>query len=562
MLLQKLGAHAAERGDRIAVRPYPEIIGPAMTFDALWRCANARAGQLAQVGVSPKDLVLVFDGPLLEIIPTFLGAMRLGATPSFMPLPNDRQDPIRFWTSHRELFRHLGTGVAIAPERETANIAGAAKDSHFRTVALEHLVQIGPGAAAPESLPAPDDVALLQHSSGTTGLKKGVALTYRQIDAQVDAYARRLGLDRERHRIVSWLPLYHDMGLVACLLTPLTLGLETVQLSPFRWVGRPDSLLEAVEAHRGTHVWMPNFAFHHIARAVRPRAAGGRLDSVEMMVNCSEPCKPAAFDAFLDRWRANGVEADRLGCCYAMAETVFALTQTRPGHIARRLRVDGETFGVQGAAVRAVEDGGHAMLSCGPALDGVELRILDGSGRQLGEDRYGEIVVRAPFLFDGYFKDPARTALSMTPDGFYRTRDVGFLRDGELFVCGRLDDMIIVSGRNLYAHEIEALVGGVDGVTPGRAVAFSVHKDEAGSDALIVVAESQRSDAGDRSAIALAIAEAINDTVGVAPADIVLLAPKTIHKTTSGKVDRKANRSAYIRGTLAAWHDPALQEST
>src|SRR5258708_2485543 len=183
-----------------------------------------------------------------------------------------------------------------------------------------------------------DDIAFIQHSSGTTGLKKGVQLSYGAVAAQISSYAEALGF-ADSGCIASWLPLYHDMGLIACFVLPLMLGLPVVALDAFEWVNRPALLFEAIEEHRCTHVWLPNFAFHHLCRTVDP-AQGYALGGVKAFIDCSEPCKPETFDLFVETFGSCGVARAQLQCCYAMAETVFAVTQTTLGRKAQEYQAD------------------------------------------------------------------------------------------------------------------------------------------------------------------------------------------------------------------------------
>jgi acyl-CoA synthetase (AMP-forming)/AMP-acid ligase II len=344
------------------------------------------------------------------------------------------------------------------------------------------------------------------------------------------------------------------MGLIACLITPLTLGMEVIALDPFRWVLKPQKLFDAIEEHCGTHVWMPNFAFLHLVRAVRAGKRQWDLSSVEAFINCSEPCTPNAFDAFAERWRDHGVRPETLTCCYAMAETVFAVSQTVPGVPALRVSVVADGYGTIGQPVRLAAEGAPAMhlLSCGAPLDGVAVRLVDDAGAPVADGCYGQIQVSAPFLFSGYYGAPERTATVLT-DGWYRTGDIGMVMDGEVFVCGRIDDMIIVNGRNLYAHEIEKVVASVDGVLPGRVVAFPHFAEEVGSNQLVVVAESDITDEDARLDLGTAISGEIMTAVGVLPAEVRIVPRKTILKTTSGKVDRRSNMLRYAEGNLVVW---------
>jgi acyl-CoA synthetase (AMP-forming)/AMP-acid ligase II len=385
--------------------------------------------------------------------------------------------------------------------------------------------------------PAEDALALLQHSSGTTGLKKGVMLTYRAIFEQVMAYSDALGWRVDQSVIASWLPLYHDMGLVACFLTPMLLGVPIISLDAFEWTTRPASLLEAIESRRATHAWLPNFALAHIARAT-PRTRRFDLGSLQAIIGCSEPNKPATVDQFVARFADEGVRAEHVQTCYAMAETVFAVTQSAVARPPRRLRAV-----IDGGAVKVCDGpGAQTFLSNGRPIADMEVRVLH-DGRLSGEGVTGEICVRAPYLFEGYLKDPATTQAAFI-DGFFKTGDLGFIHEGEVYIFGRIKELIIVNGRNYFAHDVEMAANEAEGVKKGRCVAFGVYAPSIGSEQIILVAEREAEPVTD-SRVVRAISEALNLRFGTTAGDIRLVEPGWLLKTTSGKISRAENALKY-----------------
>jgi acyl-CoA synthetase (AMP-forming)/AMP-acid ligase II len=388
------------------------------------------------------------------------------------------------------------------------------------------------------------EIALLQHSSGTTGLKKGVALSYGAITLQLEAYGAALGLDRvQRPVVASWLPLYHDMGLISSFLMPLWRGIPIVTIDPFEWIARPASMLEAIELSRATHAWLPNFAFLHLSRMV-PSAATFDLSSLEALVNCSEPCKPVAFDAFLKRFSSQGIRPEMLQTCYAMAETVFAVSQSEMGRPPRRLAVERsclESFG----SVREPRSNDESvlLLSNGIPLPGCKAGV-ERDGRDVGEREIGEIVVRANYMFSGYFNNEEASRNAFSQDR-YRTGDIGFLDGGELFVVGRIKDIIIVNGKNVFVHDVEAALLGVPGLKAGRAVVFGHYSDRVGSEQLVVVAEREGGAGLTSTEILKAVNRRVVEAVGVSCADVRLVAQGWLVKTTSGKLSRSTNAHKY-----------------
>jgi len=539
MFLEHVERHARERAAQVALRW--SQTGAELTYSELWARTGERAQRLATLGLEGAPL-LIFGANNPDAVISFIAAMRAGFAPSFMPLPAARFDDQAFWSGHAALFAHLGQGAVLAPQIAVDAIRLECPTIGLTLIASEEIDGL---AASPlPARPPASAVALLQHSSGTTGVKKGVPLSYRAIDVQLRAYAEAVEFDSDSI-IASWLPLYHDMGLIACLLLPLTFGAEVDFIDPFYWTAHPQSLFEVVEQRRATHVWLPNFAFRHLERAVRRTDRIWTLGSVKAWVNCSEPCKPETFAAFLARYADHGVTASSLTCCYAMAETVFAVTQSPPGTPVTIQHVAAIGFGEIGEAVVpcSPSEAAVSILGCGRTIPGCRVRIRDAGG----QDRiYGEIEVAAEFLFDGYFQAAERTAMALQ-DGWYRTGDIGFIDSAELFVCGRLDDRIIVGGRNLYAHQIEQLIAGVPGVAPGRVAAIGVYHPDSGSERLIIAAEIS----GESEVISKMIIQTLNTSLGLRPADVRLFSDRRIIKTTSGKVDRKRNRERYLSGGFA-----------
>jgi acyl-CoA synthetase (AMP-forming)/AMP-acid ligase II len=476
----------------------------------------------------------------------FIGAMLAGMVPSFLPCPSSKQDHRLYWSQHRALIAFNRPPVVLVEDTLHADMAHAALGP---TTAFIQMADIAshPPAAVPDRLPPDAAVGLLQHSSGTTGIKKGVALSYASLSRQLAAYRDALALAPASARIVSWLPLYHDMGLVSSFLLPLWLGVPIVSIDPFDWVARPDVFLQGVERFGATHGWMPNFAFLHLARRA-PRDRTWNLSSLQALISCSEPCKPAAFDLFMARFESSGVRPETLQTCYAMAETVFAVSQSAPGHPVRRLEIDPASIQQLGA-VRAppVPGTGTALLSNGRPLNGCEVMILR-DGAPLGEMEMGEICLRADYMFSGYRLNPAATA-AVIHGGWYHTGDIGFIDRSEVFVVGRMKDVVIVNGKNVFVHDVEAAAAGVAGVRPGRCAAFGRYSDQQGSELLVVVAERDRSqaDAHADSLIQRAINRAVVEEVGLPCSDIRIVPPGWLVKTTSGKISRAENGLKYQR---------------
>jgi fatty-acyl-CoA synthase len=471
-------------------------------------------------GVAPGDVVIVAHAEGLDALYSFWGALILGAVPSMFPVLTEKLDPDAYLAAMRLLVRHAGARIVVTTADFVPLLAGA---TGCPTVGFDDLSAASTATLAPV-VPDPDAVAFLQHSSGTTGLQKGVALAHRAVLNQIVSYSDALALTSS-DVVVSWLPLYHDMGLIAGFLLPLVQAIPLVLMSPFDWIRRPAMLLRALHEHGGTLSWLPNFAYSHCARRILDRDLDGiDLGRVRAFINCSEPVRDASQRLFLERFAAIGVRPGQLGASYAMAENTFAVTQTPIG---RPPRLD--------------VSGGATHVSCGPPIPGVEVRIEDA--RADGE--VGEIQVRSDCMLTGYHGRPDLQA-GLFADGWYRTGDLGYRRDGELYVVGRKKDVIIVAGKNLYPHDIEDAVHSVAGVHPGRAVAFGVPDAAEGTELVAVVAEVDAEDAADRKRIGAAIRGALVTHLGVVASYVHLVGPRWLLKTSSGKIARAANRDKWL----------------
>lgn len=519
--------------------PYLWTQGPEGWEALSWRALLLRAQRFARLflaaGPQPGAPLFLMLRPHADAHAAFLGGMLAGAMPAFLPLPSAKQDPALYWPQHRTLFAKTGPVAILAEDELLEPLAGVAP-------LLRRADADAMDDAPLPRLPGEDAVALLQHSSGTTGLKKGVALSFRAVGRQADAYAARLGLGEEAATVASWLPLYHDMGLMTALLMPMLRGDRVVAMDPFTWVARPALMLEAIARFGATHAWMPSFAFQLLAQVTRDPKAHD-LSSMRAWVSCSEPCRPEAFEAFSAKL---GIARERLTTCYAMAETVFAISQPPPGQAPQVLELDREALEAE-RRVRPARPGQPSLrlLSNGPPLEGcaVEARA---DGRRLAEDEVGELHIRAPFLFDGYNRDPAATAAALR-DGWYATGDLGFVRDGEVFVSGRLKDLIIVAGRNLHAGDVEAAVHGIAGLKPGRAVAFGQPDARLGTERLVLLAEHDGSPPPD---LVARCNEAVLASLGVPCGLVRIVPPGWMVKTTSGKVSRVENARKFEREGL------------
>ena len=513
---------------------------------------------LSQHEVREGDRVFIALMHRPEIYFCFLGAMWIGAIPTIIPFPTPKQDPGIYWAEYESMFAQVEPRVLVTYAANIAPVTAALAGLPCAVIDVDAPEVVDAEALAScEPLPAdPDGIAVLQFSSGTTGLRKGVMLSHGQIARHMEAYTRAIDFGA-RDTVASWLPLYHDMGLIACFLLPLHSGATIVALDAFEWVAKPWSLLEAIETYGAHFTWLPNFAFHHIVRTL-PDDRVFKLGGMRAFVDCSEICRPDTLEGFAETMRAHGVRREQLQASYGMAETVFSVTQTQLGEPPRTVTVDRRLL--ETARIVRVVDGAHgncqSFLSCGKIVGDLDVRIVpldDTPGAPAdatGENYAGEIEVRGGHLFSGYFRNKAASEAAIA-DGWYRTGDLGFVHDGELYVCGRKKEMLIVHGRNYYAHDIEAIVSGVAHVKPGRAVVFSVEDAGSGSEEAVVLLETEQSSASDHRALQRAVKAAVFDRMELTVRSVVVVAPGSLVKTTSGKLSRTQNKARHMAGQIA-----------
>lgn len=501
----------------------------SLTYGRLIDGAAGFAAQLAQAGVQQGQVVVIIlpHGELL--VNAFWGASLHGAIPSILPPLTEKLSPEKY---RRDLAALIGVTQpgAIVTDPSFAGEAQQAVQHSGRAVAVIALQQPSYAAADFSALAGAhghvDDIALLQHSSGTTGLQKGVALSHRAVFNQLQAYAPAINL-APHDVIVSWLPLYHDMGLIASFVMPVLRRVPVVMMSPFDWVRAPARLLQAISAHKGTLCWQPNFAYNFCATRARERdLTGVDLSSMRAFINCSEPCYRHSHAVFAQKFTAYGLRADALHTCYAMAENTFAVTQSA-------------------AAPSCLESGSELHLSCGRPLPNTRMRILGEDGAQLPEGQTGEIVVQSDCMLSGYYRRDDLTAQAFV-DGHYRTGDLGYWSGGELYVTGRKKDLIIIGGKNVYPNDLEQLAGEVEGVHAGRVAAFGVYDAEAGTEEVVVMAESDAATDDERERVGDDVRAHITKNSDVAVRIVRIVPARWLIKTSSGKVARSANRDKYL----------------
>jgi acyl-CoA synthetase (AMP-forming)/AMP-acid ligase II len=511
--------------------------------------AAAYAQALRQIGVEPEDLVILVLRHSRVLLSAFWGALYLGAISSIFPFLTEKLDPVIYMERVRELVTlSRAKAVITFPEFKDA-LSQLLKDAGCQVLSTAD-VHVPEEAIAIDYVPPqfnPEKIAFLQHSSGTTGLQKGIALSHRSVLNQIRAYSQAIELNKD-DIVVSWLPLYHDMGLIAGFVMPLVSGTPLVLMSPFQWVRDPKILFQAVQRHRGTLCWLPNFAYNHSVRGISRRSLEGMdLSSLRAVINCSEPVRYDSHRLFVERFAAAGIRPETLGTCYAMAENTFAVTQSQPGEPPRVDWVSTRALQEECKAV-PVEPGSAGatpMVSNGECIPGTEAAIADEQGHRLPERSVGEVILHSDCMLTEIHRRPDLTE-KLFRDGWYFTGDMGYLADGHLYITGRKKDLIIVGGKNIYPQDLEAIANTVPGLNPGRSVAFGVYDEGLGSEDIVMVCEMESTTADDgQHAIEQELRMRVVQRTEVVLKDVRLVDRRWLIKTSSGKIARAANRDKY-----------------
>jgi len=552
---QRLKALHSRTPERVAI--YLQFSGREdipITYDQLLQGANAYASTLMHAGVKPGEIVVLILQHGEDLIRAFWGTILHGAIPSIMPFLTEKLSPERYRADLITLVSVTKPSAIITYPEFMAEVQTTlnAENSSCSVITTDQLAQktdLHFDLLAGFSR-NPEDIVLLQHSSGTTGLQKGVALSHQAVFNQLNAYGRSLSLN-ENDVIVSWLPLYHDMGLIAGFIMPVLSGVPLVLLSPFDWVRAPYRLLQSISKYRGTLVWLPNFAYNFSAQKIRDRHMENvDLSSLRAIINCSEPVRWESHQSFYERFKTYGLHLEMLQTSYAMAENVFSVTQSKLGSEPAVVEIDRETFMVERVAKSPID--GHPamkMMSSGRPLENVKVKVLDLLDANMGEAAervVGEIALQSDCMLTGYYNRDDLTQNAFA-DGWYLTGDYGFVANGELFVSGRKKDMIIVGGKNVYPQDLELLTYDVPGVHAGRSVAFGMFDESQGTEEVVVIAEVDSEDVDEQQKVADAIRLHVTRNSAIALRYVKVVGPQWILKTSSGKTARSANKEKFLK---------------
>jgi len=551
-----------------------------LTFGELYAAGNRCAAELARRGVPAGGRVALMLPTSRAFFVSYAGILLAGAIP--VPIyPPFRADRIEEYAARQSAILNNAEVCLLLTFRRAEAVAKLLRPrvrSLSGVVDAEKLIEAADKAPPPSPGVSPlhvtgsrarqgSDIALLQYTSGSTGDPKGVILTHANLLANMRAIGEVVQLGPDDVGI-SWLPLYHDMGLIGAWLTLLHFGTPLAVMSPLAFLTRPERWLQAFHKHRGTVAAAPNFAYELCVRKIADKDIKGvDLSSWRAALNGAEPVNPETLERFAERFASYGFRREAQLPVYGLAEAALAVTVPPLNRGPLIDRVEREAFTAQGRAMPAArqDESTIAFVSSGKALPRHEVRIVDDIGNEVPDRTEGFLWFRGPSATAGYYRNPKATEALLprgpaTAPGEYAWVDSGdraYRADGEIYVTGRVKDIIIKGGRNLYPHEVEELAARADGIRKGCIVAFGLTDEATGTEKLVVVAETRERDAGRRSALASQVTDLVSRGLGLPPDRVELLPLGSIPKTSSGKLRREETKQLYLAGTLSASRAPA-----
>ena len=551
-LTEALEYHVERQPERLCVHLYEEGSEHPLTYRALWEGSLAYAAQLADAGLAPGDTVAIMLPTSREYLFCFYGTLLAGGIP--VPL----YPPARLTTIEDHLTRHVGilksAGTALmvtVPEaKPIAWLLRAQVESLRAVLTTRDFGESGRGFTPVRS--SGGQIGFLQYTSGSTGQPKGVVLTHANLLANVRAMGRAARATSE-DVFVSWLPLYHDMGLIGGCFATMYLGFPVVLMSPLAFLARPSQWLRAIHRHRGTISGGPNFAYELCLKRIPEHELEGLdLSSWRFAFNGAEPVSPETISEFEKRFAAYGLREKVMSPVYGLAECSVGLAFTPPGERWRVDLLDRERFSATGQAIEARADDPSPLkiVSCGEVLPAHDVRVVDGAGLELADRNEGVLQFRGPSATSGYYRNPGATKLLFAGE-WLNTGDRAYLSSGHIYVTGREKDIIIRGGRNISPYELEEAVGDIPGVRRGCVAVFGSQDAATATERVVVLAETREPDPARHGEIRARVNELAIGLIGAPVDDIVLAPPHTVPKTSSGKIRRLAAREYYERGPAA-----------
>jgi fatty-acyl-CoA synthase len=518
--------------------------GETIRWGRLFEDARGVAAALQARGIGPGSRVALLGPTSRPLVTTIQATWLAGATLVCLPLPMRLGSIEEFALQTQRRVRNADADVIVVdPELEPFLVIEPGDPPVVRLDELH-----GRPTAWERPADDPDVLGIIQFTSGSTDDPKGVMIPQRCLVSNIDAIVEGASLG-EDDRGVSWLPLYHDMGLIGLLMTPMLTGFDLALAPPQDFLASPGDWMRWMSEQRGTVTGGPNFAYALAARAMR-RLDGLDLSAWRMALNGAEPIDPDAVEAFSDAGARHGLDSKAPFCVYGMAEATLAISFPVPGTGMTVDLVDNVALETERYAAPATGRAGNSrrLVQLGRTLRGLELRVCDpDTGSPLGDREVGELELRGTSVTPGYYRRPELSDATFHDD-WLRTGDLGYLVDGEVVVCGRIKDVIIVGGRNVYPEEVERAAAAVEGVRAGNVIAFGV-EGRRGKEGIVVVAETRADDPG---RLRDGVVDRVCGAVGIPPLDVVLVQPGSLPKTSSGKLQRSLCKAQYHGDALRA----------
>ena len=522
-----------------------------LTYTELYREACVFANGLLNFNFMPGDSVVLMLPTSRDYFISFFGTLLAGGIPVPIYPPGRPKHLEDHLSRHAKIVANSGANIMITREEALpfSKLIASQALRMCRIITCAELTSHQAVEILPQ--PTPEDTAFIQYTSGSTGDPKGVVLSHSNLLANIRAMGQCLDAG-PKDVFVSWLPLYHDMGLIGAWLGSLTFGMPLIIMSPLAFLARPQRWLWAIHKYKGTISGGPNFAYDACSSRIGEKDIEGLdLSSWRIAFNGAEPVRPNTLDKFSDRFKACGFKREALMPVYGLAENSVGLAFPPPGRGPKIDNIDRTILINKGQAVpidlKASVSDVLKIPSCGPPLPGHQIRVVDGTGHEVSERRQGRIQFHGPSATSGYFRHKDATAALF--DGDWRNSgDIGYLANGEVHITSREKDMIIRAGRNIIPSELETAVGQLEGIQSNNVAVFASPHPETGIDQLVVMAESRRREEQQVSKLHQQIIGLSSELTGTAPDEIVLVPPRSVPKTSSGKIRRQAARTLYEKG--------------
>ncbi|MBB5495981.1 AMP-binding protein [Paraburkholderia sp. MM5384-R2] len=547
-LIEVLQWHVDRHPQRSHIVFLEDGMTPAeLSYGDLDRRAAAAASGLRRHGIGPGDTVALMLATGWDYFVSFVAILMSGAVPVPIYPPARVSQIEEHVRRHAAVLSNAGAKALIA----SPEVAGVGRLLKLHVPALQQVLtaaQIGVDRNETSVPLAASDIALLQYTSGSTGDPKGVMLTHANLLANIRAMGARMQVT-SADVLVSWLPLYHDMGLIGAWFGPMYFGMPLVVMPPTVFLARPERWLRLIQRYRGTLTAAPNFAYAHCAQHLDEAIlAGLDLSSLRFAFCGAEPVSAATVRAFAARFGHYGFDARAVTPVYGLAENTLGLSFPRPGRGLHVDRVQRDALGATGQALPARSDADAIeVVGCGEALDSVEIRIVDEDGREQPQRQVGRIEFRGPSATMGYFHNPAQTA-RLIHDGWLDTGDLGYLADGELFITGRAKDLIIRGGHHIFPYELEEAIGRLPGIPAGGVAVCGSTDRASGTERVVILAETALTQAAAREQLLARVRATAVEILGAPAEHVCLVTPDTILKTPSGKIRHAATLDQFERG--------------